>query len=353
MWPHNALTERLGLDWPILSAPMTPFASPALAASVSNAGGLGGLGLTGFSLADATRRIATFRQQSGRSLNANLLIWPALGDLPEVDRSMRERLQGMYDLKGLGTLPELVGAGNEFGPEHLALFEAIRPEAVSFHFGLPCADMVQAIKALGAFVMSSATTVAEARALEAGGADAIIAQGTEAGGHRGTFSETDVSRQSGLISLLPQVVDAVGVPVIAAGGIVDGRSIAAAFMLGATGVQVGTAFLRCAEADISDAHRAALRDADDTNTRVTRLVTGRPARMIANQLTDTLGDLEAAALPFPAQSELTAPLAAGDDRDFLPLYASQSVALTRETSAADLMATLAEETERRLKAFAR
>ena len=191
------------------------------------------------------------------------------------------------------------------------------------------------------------------RALEAGGADAIIAQGTEAGGHRGTFSETDVSRQSGLISLLPQVVDAVDVPVIAAGGIVDGRSIAAAFMLGATGVQVGTAFLRCAEADISDAHRVALRDADDANTRVTRLVTGRPARMIANQLTETLRDLEAAALPFPAQSELTAPLAAGDDKDFLPLYASQSVALTRETSAADLMANLAEETERRLKAFAR
>ena len=167
--------------------------------------------------------------------------------------------------------------------EHLAMLLRAKPEMVSFHFGLPHSEIVQAIKDAGIFIISSATTVAEAKTLEECGVDAIIAQGTEAGGHRGTFSGVDISMQPGLFALLPQVVDAVSVPVIAAGGVADGRQVAAAFMLGASAVQLGTAFLRCEEANVLDAHRAALREANDACTIVTDMITGRPARIHQKQ----------------------------------------------------------------------
>src|SRR5438270_1112606 len=158
------------------------------------------------------------------------------------------------------------------------------PEVVSFHFGLPDPEVVQTLKAAGMFIISSATTVAEARKLEQSGVDAIIAQGIEAGGHRATFTDIDISMQPGLFALLPQIVDAVDVPIIAAGGVADGRTAAAAFMLGASAVQLGTAFLRCEETNMEDAHRAALRKADESCTVVTDMVSGRPARFIRNRL---------------------------------------------------------------------
>ena len=226
-----------------------------------------------------------------------------------------------------------------------------KPEVVSFHFGLPKQDVVQAIKAAGICILSSATTVAEARFLEASGVDFVIAQGTEAGSHQGTFLGADVRTRPSLFSLLPQVVDAVSVPVIAAGGIADGRGVAAAFMLGASGVQLGTAFLRCGEANLSDAYRAALNTAEDTSTIITDVVSGRPARMITNRLVEELSNSGAKPLPFPAQWSLTWPLEEDDDQDFLGLLAGQSVALTREMSAADLVNTLAAETSQRLEAF--
>jgi nitronate monooxygenase len=330
---------------------MGELSTPALAAAVSNAGGLGGLGMWGFSAEEAERRIAGFRQQSGGSLNVNYPLWDDPGDLTNVGMPMRARIQVLYDAKDMGPVPIPEASASAVDAEQLAVLQETKPEVVSFHFGLPDRETVQAIKAAGIFILCSATTVAEARTLEANGVDGVIAQGTEAGSHRGTFSGVDFSMQSGLFALLPQVADAVSVPVIAAGGISDGRAVAAAFMLGASGVQLGTAFLRCGEANVLDAHRAALGTADDASTTMTDVVSGRPARFIKNRLIEDLSGPEVEPLPFPAQWSLTLPLEATGDRDVTALYAGQSVALTREMPAADLVQTIAAETSERLKAF--
>lgn len=351
MWPQNALTERLNIRWPILQAPMGWLSTPALAAAVSNAGGLGGIGLWGFSAEDAERRIAGFRQQSGGSLNVNYPLWPEPEIAADVADPMRKRLQVHYDAKGLGPVPKPEGTASDVSPEHLAMVLRAKPQMVSFHFGLPRQEIVDAIKGAGIFVISSATTVAEAKVLERRGVDAVIAQGTEAGGHRGTFTGVDMSMQPGLFALLPQVVDAVHVPVIAAGGIADGRTVAAALVLGASAVQLGTAFLRCEEANVLDAHRAALREVTDACTIVTDMITGRPARYIRNRLTDDLIDSGLRPVAFPAQLSLTAPLGATGDRELTALFAGQSAALARDTTAAELVDLLAEETTRRLRAM--
>jgi nitronate monooxygenase len=330
---------------------MGELSTPALAAAVSNAGGLGGLGMWEFSAEEAERRIAGFRQQSGGSLNVNYPLWEDPGDLTGVGMEIRDSVQALYDAKSKGPIPEPDAAESTVDPKHLRMLMNAKPEVVSFHFGLPKQDVVQAIKAAGICILSSATTVAEARFLEASGVDFVIAQGTEAGSHQGTFLGADVRTRPSLFSLLPQVVDAVSVPVIAAGGIADGRGVAAAFMLGASGVQLGTAFLRCGEANLSDAYRAALDTAEDTSTIITDVVSGRPARMITNRLVEELSNAGAKPLPFPAQWSLTWPLEEDDDQDFLGLLAGQSVALTREMSAADLVNTLAAETSQRLEAF--
>jgi nitronate monooxygenase len=351
MWPQNALTERLNIRWPILQAPMGWLSTPALAAAVSNAGGLGGIGMWGFSAEDAERRIAGFRQQSGGSLNVNYPLWPEPEITADVADPMRNRLQAHYDAKGLGPVPKPDGAASDVSHEHLAMVLRAKPQLVSFHFGLPRQEVVDAIKDEGIFVISSATTVAEAKLLEQRGVDAVIAQGAEAGGHRGTFTGVDMSMQPGLFALLPQVVDAVRVPVIAAGGIADGRTVAAAFVLGASAVQLGTAFLRCEEANALDAHRAALREATDACTIVTDTITGRPARYIRNKLTDDLIASGLKPVAFPAQLSLTAPLGATGDRELTALFAGQSAALARDTTAAELVQSLAEETTQRLRAM--
>lgn len=352
MWPSNALTERLKLQWPILQAPMGSASTPALAAAVTNAGGLGGLGMWGRTAEQAGRRIAGFRQQSGGSLNVNYPIWPDPTAPMETAEAMRRYLQPHYDALGLGAVPQPQGVVSDVGPEHVALLLETRPEVVSFHFGLPEPEVVRAIKSAGSFIISSATTVAEARLLEQRGVDAIIAQGAEAGGHRATFTGTDISMQPGLFALLPQIVDAVRVPVIAAGGVADGRTVAAAFMLGASAVQLGTAFLRCEEADVRDAHRAALRQPTDAGTIVTGAVSGRPARYIRNRLVDELVGCGLQSLPVPAQYSLTQPLSDSGDPDWTVLMSGQSAALARDTTAAELVESLAEETTRRLRAFA-
>ena len=351
MWSRNAFTERLNLKWPILQAPMGWLSTPGLAAAVSNAGGLGGLGMWGFSAEDAERRIAGFRQQSSGSLNVNYPLWPKPNITPEESQVMRKHLQPHYQSKGIGSVPQPGGTASEVSSEHLAMLLRAKPEMVSFHFGLPRPEIVQPIKEAGIFVISSATTVAEARILEDRGVDAIIAQGTEAGGHRGTFTGVDVSMQPGLFALLPQVVDAVNVPVVAAGGVADGRQMAAAIMLGASAVQLGTAFLRCEEANVLDAHRAALRDAHDACTIVTDMMTGRPARYVRNGLTDDLIASGLKPVAFPGQMSLTAPLQTAGDREFTLLFAGQSAALAKDTNAAALVESLVEETSHRLHAF--
>src|SRR5262249_18921845 len=166
MWPSNALTDRLQLKWPILQAPMGWLSTPALAAAVSNAGGLGGLGMWGFSAEDAERRILGFRQQSSGSLNVNYPLWPEPRITPEASAAMRKRLEPFYDAKGLGAVPHPVGAASEVSREHLAMLLRAKPQMVSFHFGLPRPEVLKAIRNAGIFVISSATTVAEAKLLE-------------------------------------------------------------------------------------------------------------------------------------------------------------------------------------------
>jgi nitronate monooxygenase len=330
---------------------MGDLTTPALAAAVSDAGGLGGLGMWGYSGEDAERRIAGFRQMTGGALNVNYPLWDDPGDLTGIGGPMRARLEALYAEAGLGPMPEPRAGPGGVSEEHLDVLRKMKPEVVSFHFGLPDRETLDAIRAEDIFVVSSATTVAEARALEAAGVDAVIAQGIEAGGHRGTFEGAPVAQQPGLMALLPQVVDAVSVPVIAAGGIADGRGVAAAMVLGASAVQVGTAFLRCEEADVADQHVAALGEAGDADTVVTPVISGRPARFIRNRLIDDLSGPGAEPLPFPAQASLTHPLAASGDRDVTALYAGQSGALTRALPAGELVRILAGEAEERLRAF--
>jgi nitronate monooxygenase len=352
MWPNNALTERLRLKYPVIQAPMGIMSTPALAAAVSNAGGLGGLGLWGLTSEEAGRRIAGFRQMSAGSLNVNYPLWPDPSASADVVAAMQRHLQTHYDAKGLGKVPDPQGSAGEVTPEHLSMLLEAKPEVVSFHFGLPSPDIVRAIKDAGIFVLSSATTTAEARQLEASGVDAVIAQGSEAGGHRATFTGLDMSMQAGLFSLLPQMVDAVRLPVIAAGGVADGRTAAAAFMLGASAVQMGTAFLRCEEANVLPAHRQALSQADESCTVVTDVVSGRPARYIRNKLLNDLVASGLKPLPIPAQLSLTMPLGQSNDQEMTALFSGQSAGLVRYATATDLVQTLAEDALRRLRSFA-
>ena len=308
----------------------------------------------GFSAEAAERRIAGFRQQSGGGLNVNYPLWPASEPAADISEPMRRKLRPYYDAQGLGAVPEArAGAAGEVSDEHLAMLLRAKPEVVSFNFGLPEPWIMQALKDAGVYVISSATTVAEAKLLEAGGVDAVIAQGIEAGGHRGTFTGVDIGAQPGLFALLPQVVDAVRVPVIAAGGVADGRTAAAAFVLGASAVQLGTAFLRSEEANVSDAYRQALVEADDAGTVVTDVISGRPARLVRNRLIDDLVGSGLQPLAFPAQLGVTVPLGASGDRETMAVFAGQSAALSRDMTAAELVETLANETSRRLEAFSR
>ena len=323
---------------------MGEYTTPELAAAVSNAGGLGALGMWGFSADEVEGRITGFRERSKGSLNVNFPLWDDPGDLTNIAMPMREGIQKLFDEKSLGPVPTPCASAGEVSPEHLEVLISTRPEVISFHFGLPERGIVKQLKAASIYIMCSATTVAEARYLEERGVDFVIAQGIEAGGHRGTFLGTDINQQSGLFSLLPQVADAVKVPVIAAGGVADGRAIAAALMLGASGVLVGTAFLRCGEAAVADAQREALGAAEEASTLVTDMMSGRKARSIKTRLIEELTRQNLKPLPFPAQYSLTLPFEKTGDSDFMELFAGQSVALTREMPASDLVRTLAEET---------
>jgi nitronate monooxygenase len=354
MWERNLLCELLGVERPIIQAPMAGSTTAQLAAAVSNAGGLGSLGLGTSMIEDANRQIAAFKSLSNRSLNANFFCHAEPGDVACTGAGMRKRLQPYYTANGLGDVPLPSLPYRSFGSGHLELIRQHRPRVVSFHFGLPPDDLLRAVKETGAIVMSSATTVGEAQWLEAHGVDVVIAQGLEAGGHRGSFLGADPASQAGLFALLPQVARAVRLPVVAAGGVADGQGIAAVLVLGASSAQLGTAFLRCPEASVHPAHRAALASATDDGTRITRLFSGRPNRVVRTRFVDEMRDAEELAAPFPSQITLIAPLRRDDpsNTNFMSHLAGQAAPLTREMPAADLVRTLVTETEERLARFA-
>ncbi len=341
------LQQLFGIDLPIIQAPMAGVQDHRLAVAVGSAGGLGSLPAALLAPEALRQELQAFRQQSGRSLNVNFFCHtPPLADVRR-EAAWRAALAPYYDELGLD--PQAVDAGPgraPFSAEAAGLLEEFRPEVVSFHFGLPAADLLQRVRRCGAKVIASATTLAEALWLQDRGVDAVIAQGLEAGGHRGHFLGADLNEQAGLFALLPRLVPALQVPVIAAGGIADARGVAAAMALGAAGVQVGTAYLLCPEATTSAVHRAALGSAASAHTALTNLFSGRPARSIVNRLMRDIGPLSELAPAFPLASAAIAPLrAAAESRgssDFSPLWCGQNASGCRPIGAAELTRELAQ-----------
>lgn len=340
MWPDRRLTDLLGVEHPIVQAPMAGSSTADLAVAVMEAGGLGSLACAMLTPEAARNEILVVRQRTNRPLNVNFFCHKPPEPDPARDAAWRRRLAPAARELGLDPDAEVAAANRApFDVSLCALVEEMRPEVVSFHFGLPEDDLLERVRRTGAVILSSATTVAEARWLERKGVHAIIAQGAEAGGHRGIFLDDKVYSQPGTFALVPQVVDAVRVPVIAAGGIADGRGIAAALALGAAGVQIGTAYLFCPECRLSEPYRAALRAGHDDDTVLTNVFTGRPARGLINRAIREFGPLAADAPAFPTAAGPMAPLReaaeARGSGDFSPLWAGQSVALGREEGGAD------------------
>lgn len=347
-WPNQKLLDLLELEIPLIQAPMAGSDSVALARSVSAAGALGSLGCALLS-ADAIREAAqAIRQDTARPFNLNFFCHTMESPDPAAKERWKSILRPHYERLGLDI--DTVPASRLRLPFDEAAYEVVAellPKVVSFHFGLPAARLVDGLKKLGIKVLASATSVREAKWLEDRGCDAIIAQGFEAGGHRGMFLETNVAAQVGLFALLPQIADAVSVPVIAAGGIADARGIVAAFALGASGVQIGTAYLRCPEVNISPLYRRALEAAGDTSTVITNLFSGRPARGLLNRYVEDAGPLSEAALSFPHAATLVAPLRAASEKagspDYMQMWAGQAAGLARAMSADELTRKLASE----------
>jgi nitronate monooxygenase len=335
------ITDTLGIELPIIQAPMAGVQGSALAIAVCEAGGLGSLPCALLSADSVRRELTAIRSHTTRPFNVNVFCHsPPVTD-PAQEALWRAQLAPYYKEFGMDMRAEAGGPPRKpFDDEAADVLGEFRPPVVSFHLGLPSPALMARVKSWGAKVISSATTVAEALWLEANGADAIIAQGLEAGGHRGMFLSKDLAEQMGTFALLPQVIQAVKVPVIAAGGITSSDTVAAALTLGAAGVQVGTAYLLCPEADTSSVHRAALKGGRARHTVLTNLFTGAVARGIPNRLTDELGPLSSAAPAFPLAANALAPLRRAAESasrgDFSPLWAGQNVTGCREISAAEL-----------------
>ena len=339
----NALAHLLGTPFPLLQAPMAGVQGSALAIAVGHAGALGSLPCAMLA-PDALRAELEKLRASGRPYNVNFFCHqPPEADAAR-DRRWKELLEPYYRELGADfDAPTPVSNRAPFNEAACQVVEAFRPEVVSFHFGLPEKSLLDRVKATGAKVLSSATTVEEAIWLEQHGCDAIIAMGLEAGGHRGMFLSDELNTQIGLFALVPQIVDAVSVPVIAAGGIGDARGIVAAFALGASAVQIGTAYLFTPEATVSASHRHALRHAQASETALTNLFTGRPARGIVNRVMRELGPINPKAPAFPLAGGALMPLKAKDESGFSNLWSGQALRLCRETSAYELTRSLAEQ----------
>jgi len=349
MWPNDRLINLFDIELPIIQAPMAGSAFSDMVVAVSEAGGLGSLACALLSVEQARRELATIRRKTSRPINVNFFCHQQPRGDPDLEMNWRRRLEAYYVQMGLDDSAAVLSSNRApFDDKMCDLVLEFHPEVVSFHFGLPDKDLLARIRRTGAKIISSATSVDEARWLEDQGCDAIVAQGYEAGGHRGMFLTQSVFTQVGTMALVPQVVDAVRVPVIAAGGIADARGIVAAFALGAAAVQIGTAYLLCPEAQISPIYRQALKEAQDDETAITNVFTGRPARGIANRLMREVGPMCDVAPEFPLAAGAVAPLRAKSEAagsaDFTPLWAGQAVRLNRTLPAAELTKQLAAET---------
>jgi nitronate monooxygenase len=339
------LIDLFGIEFPIIQAPMAGVTSPEMVIAVSEAGGLGSLPSAQYTATQFREALEAVRAGTRRPINVNFFCHTDAHEDPVRQAAWRRVLVPYYSEAGLDAeMPIAKGGRSPFNDAFCAIVEEYRPEVVSFHFGLPATSLLERVKRTGAKVISSATTVAEARWLDERGVDAVIAMGIEAGGHRGTFLTEDMTTQIGTMALVPQVIDAVAVPVIAAGGIADRRGVEGALALGAAAVQVGTAYLFTPEARIHAVYRAALRSADRA-TALTNLYTGRPARGIVTRLMSDLGPLSDLPPAFPTAAPALTPWraaaeAAGRD-DFSPLWAGQAFSLGREMSAAALTRHLA------------
>ena len=341
--------DQFQLTVPLIQAPMAGISTPLLAASVSEAGGLGSIGVGATDAAGARAMIQELRSHTARAFNVNLFVHCRAKADPGREAAWLASLAPVFaefDAKPPTTLRTIYKSFAD-DPDMLAMLLEVAPPVVSFHFGLPEGALLDRVAATGARILSSATTVDEARWLEDRGCHAIIAQGYEAGGHRGMFRTDTVATQIGTLSLVPQVVDAVRVPVIAAGGIADGRGIAAAFMLGASAVQIGTAYLFTPEATIAEPHRRALAASSDRETALTNVFTGRPARGIVNRIMQEVGPIAPEAPQFPLAGGALAPLRSASEpegsEDFMSLWSGQSAGLSRAMPAGDLTRSLADQ----------
>jgi nitronate monooxygenase len=343
-----SLHALFGVSLPVIQAPMAGVQGSALAVAVANAGGLGSLPCAMLAPDAMRKELAAIAAQTSKPYNVNFFCHVPPTPSAEREAAWRAALAPYYAELGIDPATVPAGPGRlPFSREAADVLAEFRPPVVSFHFGLPAAELLARVRSWGARVLSSATTVAEARWLEAQGVDAIIAQGLEAGGHRGLFLSDDTTTQVGTFALVPQIARAVRVPVIAAGGIADARGVAAAMALGAAGVQVGTAYLLCPEATTSALHRAALKSDAARVTALTNLFTGRPARGIVNRLMRELGPMSPSAPAFPLATAAIAPLRARAESlgsgDFSPLWAGQNTAGCKEIPAGQLTRELASE----------
>lgn len=348
MWPDHRIQDLFEIELPIIQAPMAGSVGAEMVIAVSEAGGLGSLPCAMLNPEQMKAEIGIIRQRTSRAINLNFFCHrPPQADAAR-EGAWKKRLESYYLEFGLDPqAPVPAAARAPFDSAMCDLVQEFTPKVVSFHFGLPERALLDRVRATGAKIISSATTADEARWLEDQGCDAIIAQGYEAGGHRGVFLTGDISTQAGTMALVPQVVDAVKVPVIAAGGIADARGIVAAFALGASAVQIGTAYLFCPEAKISPLHRDALKRAKDNDTVLTNVFTGRPARGIVNRIVREVGPLSDLAPDFPLGAGALAPLRAKAETagsgDFSPLWSGQAAVFGREAPAGDLTRQLGKE----------
>ena len=346
MWPDRRIIDLFKIEFPILLAPMAGAIDAEIAIAVAQGGGLPSVPCATISPDKAREQIKIIRQRVSAQINLNFFCHKPVEASAASEAGWKGRLAAYYREHGLDPAAPFSAANRApFDAAFCEVVEELKPEIVSFHFGLPEQSLLSRVKATGAIVMASATIVKEAIWLEEHGADVIIAQGAEAGGHRGMFLTDNIAEQPGTFALVPQVVDAVKVPVIAAGGVADGRGIAAAFALGAAGVQIGSAYLRCPESKLIAPARRALAQAMDDSTVITNVMTGRPARGVANRVMREVGPISPDAPAFPHAATALAPLRTAAEKlgkvDFTTLWAGQAVRLGREMPAAELTRALA------------